>query len=93
MKRKTEITFEIEEIISLRQGGNRLQAFCPQCQTLVEMLAPQIAAALSGLSEREIFRLIENERVHFVETDRVFVCRNSLMKSEPPALADGLSND
>ncbi|MDQ3749982.1 MAG: hypothetical protein M3367_13380 [Acidobacteriota bacterium] len=93
MKQKTEITFEVEETTVLRQEVRKFEAFCPQCQTLVEMFAPQIAAALSGLSEREIFRLIENERVHFVETDRVFVCRNSLMKSEPPTLADGLSND
>ena len=78
MKRKTEITLEVEETIILRQGGNKLKTFCPQCQASVEMTTPQIAAELSGSSEREIFRLIENGQVHFVEAERVFVCRNSL---------------
>ena len=78
MKQKTEITFEVEETIILRQAEETLTAFCPQCQALVEMLAPPVAAALTGLSEREIFRLIENGRLHFTEAERIFVCRNSL---------------
>jgi hypothetical protein len=43
------------------------------------MITPPNAAALSGFSEREIFRLIENGRLHFVEAERVYVCRDSLM--------------
>ena len=78
MKQKTEITFEIEETIILRQVAETLTVFCPQCHALVEMITPQIAAALCGLSEREIFRLIENGRLHFVEAERVLVCPNSL---------------
>ena len=78
MKQKTEITFEVEETIILRQGGNRLEVFCPQCLALVEMIRPQLAAALVGLSEREIFRSIENGRLHFIEAERIFVCRGSL---------------
>ena len=78
MKQKTEITFEIEETIILRASGNKFQAFCPQCQAIVEMLTPPFAAVFSGFTEREIFRLIEAGKVHFVETERVFVCRNSL---------------
>src|SRR4051812_33551349 len=78
MKQKTEITYEIEERIILRASGDKFQAFCPQCQTIVEMLTPPVAAAFSGLSERAIFRLIEAGEIHFVETERVFVCRNSL---------------
>ena len=94
MKQKTEITFEVEETIILRQSGNKFKAFCPQCEALVEMFTPPIAAALSGYSEREIFRLIENGRLHFVEAYRIFVCRNSLTnRSESPALASGVKPD
>lgn len=78
MKQKTEITFEVEETIILRQSGNRLKAFCPQCQALVEMLTPQFAAAVSKTTIREIFRLIESGRLHFMETDEIRVCLNSL---------------
>lgn len=79
MKQKTEITFEVEETIVVRQVGNEFEAFCPQCQASVEMTTPQIAAALVGSSEREIFRLIENALVHFVEGERILICRDSLM--------------
>jgi len=78
MKQKTEIILEVEETIILRQVAQTLTGFCPQCQAPVEMLTPQLAAALCGLSEREIFRLIENGRLHFTEAERIFVCRNSL---------------
>ena len=78
MKRKTEITFEKEETIVLRQGEKMLAAFCPRCQTLVEMATPQICALVTGLSEREVFRLIETGKIHFLETERVLVCLNCL---------------
>jgi hypothetical protein len=81
MKQKTEITLEVEETIILRQEPKRVHVLCPQCQALVEMITPQYAAELSGLSERGIFRLIENGLIHFTEAERVFVCRNSLANS------------
>lgn len=86
-----EITFEVEETIILRQAAETLTAFCPQCQTLVEMITPPIAAALTGLSEREVFRLIEAAKIHFAEMERIFVCRVSLANGkEPPALPNGV---
>jgi hypothetical protein len=84
MKQKVEITLEVEETIILRQVAEPLTAFCPQCQTLVEMITPRIAAQLYGLSEREIFRSIENGRLHFTEAERIFICRNSLTNGTEP---------
>ena len=78
MKQKTEITFEVEETIILRQVAEIVMGFCPQCQALVEMLTPQLAAAVSKTPIREIFRLIESGRLHFMETDEIRVCLNSL---------------
>ena len=78
MKQKAEITFEVEESIILRQVAGGLTALCPRCRAQSEMIAPQHAAALAGLSEREIFRLMEAGKIHFIETDRVYVCRDSL---------------
>ncbi len=90
MKQKAEITFEIEETIILRQVAWTLTAFCRQCEAPVEMITPQYAAAISGLCEREIFRLIENGRLHFTEAERIFVCRNSLTSGiEPRPLTGG----
>lgn len=76
MKRMTEITFETEELVAVkaRQG---FKGFCQGCNAFVEMLPVEAAAILTGLSEREIFRLIETGEIHFVEAERVFVCRDS----------------
>lgn len=93
MKQKTEIVFEIEELLTVKNRSGYI-GLCGQCNALAEMLAVETAAALSGFGEREIFRLIEAGAVHFTEAERVFICRNSLpRRSEPPALADGFSND
>jgi hypothetical protein len=91
MKRKAEIIFEIEETITLRQSGHELQAFCPRCRALVEMIAPQIAAAICGLGEREIFRSIESGRLHYVEAERILICRNSLSNETEPLYLTGIS--
>ena len=77
MKQKTEIVFEIEEILTVKSRRS-FTGLCEQCNALAEMLTTETAAALTGLSEREIFRLIENGRLHFTEARRIFVCRNSL---------------
>jgi hypothetical protein len=76
MKRRAEIIFEIEEVVAIK-ARRSFTGFCGRCNAFVEMLPAEAAAALCGLSEREIFRLIEASQIHFVEGERVFVCRNS----------------
>lgn len=78
MKRKTEITFETEETVVIRKAPQTFTVFCRECRATVEMVSPQAVAAFSQISEREIFRLIEAGKIHFVEAESVFVCRNSL---------------
>lgn len=78
MKRKTEITFELEETTIVWQEAKILTEFCPQCQVRVKMASPKAIADLSGFTEREIFRLIEAGKIHFTETDRILICLNSI---------------
>jgi len=78
MKQKAEITFEVEETIFLRQGEKILRAFCPQCQALVVMLTPRTIADFSNFTEREIFRFVEAGTIHFIETDQILICLNSI---------------
>lgn len=82
MTRKTEIEFEINETIAYSRRGERVEAFCPHCERLVEMATPQIAAIITQSTERELFRQIESGEVHFIETDRVLVCLDSLANFE-----------
>jgi hypothetical protein len=78
MKRVTEITLETEELTTVK-ARRGFKGFCGACNAFVEMLPTDAAAVLTGLGEREIFRLIETGDIHFVEAERVFVCRNSSM--------------
>ena len=78
MTQQTQIEIELSETIAYSRRSERFETFCPQCKSLVEMSTPQIAAILTRSNEREIYRLIETDKVHFVETDRVLICLNSL---------------
>jgi hypothetical protein len=73
-----EITFEVEETIILRQAARLSSRFCRQCGAVVEMISPQTIADLSDLTEREIFRLVETGKIHFIEAGRILICLNSI---------------
>jgi hypothetical protein len=81
MKQNAAITFELEETVVLKQGGKIATDFCPQCQTDVDMISPDVLALLAESSEREIFRLIEAGLIHFIEPDRVLACARCYRKS------------
>jgi hypothetical protein len=80
MEKKAEIIIEIDEEVLLSNSPRRFEAFCPECKRLVEMTQPSVAALELGVSERRIFRLIETKEIHFIETDRVLVCLESIKK-------------
>jgi hypothetical protein len=81
MKQRAEMTFEIEETVVVRRGEKLSREFCPLCGIVVDMLTPQLAAALSKKPVREIFRLIEAGKLHFSETDGGLICLNCLTAS------------
>ena len=78
MTQKTEIEFELNETIAYSRSDERLGVFCPHCQTIVQMAVPHVASILAKVSEREIYRLIVTNQVHFIESGRVLVCLTSL---------------
>ena len=77
MKQKTEIEIELNETVAYSRRSERFEAFCSECKSMVEMAAPTVAAVLTQITEREIYRLVEMGEVHFIETDRVLICLNS----------------
>ena len=81
-EKKAAIIIEIDEEFRLPEAPARFEAFCPTCRRLVEMATTALAARERGISERRIFRLIEEKKIHFVETDRVLVCLDSLKRNE-----------
>lgn len=74
MRQRTEITWETEETVVVRRGVTILPAICPNCESNVDMMSPEVLASLAGSDEREIFRLIEAGQIHFVESDRILAC-------------------
>lgn len=81
-----KIVFEKEETLVLRQSRATMNEYCSLCQMLTTMVTPEALAMMSGLSEREIFRLIETSELHFYERPKVYVCLNSLAAIEQAEL-------
>lgn len=78
MNQRAEITFEKEETVLLRQSSATRSDFCPFCKAVSVMATPEALTLISGVTEREIFRLIEAGEIHFYEGPKVYVCLNSL---------------
>ena len=81
INQKTEIEIELSETVAYTRRSERFETFCPECKSLVEMSTAPVAAVLARSTEREIYRLVETGKVHFVETDRVLICLKSLTET------------
>lgn len=77
MKRKMKITLELEEVTFFKVRTSQ-KVFCDYCGERVEILTIENAALILNLSKLQISRLIESGKVHFSESDRIYLCRKSL---------------
>lgn len=77
MKRKMEIILEVEEVTFFKARTSRT-VFCGHCGKRVEILTIKNVALILNLSVLQISRLIESGNVHFIESDQVYLCRDSL---------------
>jgi hypothetical protein len=73
------------EIVTVREQTFRAPAtsavvWCAGCGNTSHMITPNLAATLSGLNLRTLFRWIESGDIHFVETPEgnVLLCLNSV---------------
>ena len=78
MKQRGRITLETEETIVLHESSGAETRFCRECDADALMIAPRAAAAVSGLTEREVFRLVESGKIHFTENETTLVCLRSV---------------
>ncbi len=78
--RTTEITLESRWFGSAESAPLPSVARCPWCAAEVQLLTPEEAGELCGVSVREIYRLVEAGSIHFIETrqGRLWLCANSL---------------
>ena len=79
-KRRTEITIEKRRIIFMNRSKVSVARYCEECGQTVRMVTADVAAALSGLSTRTIYRRVESGDVHYTETPEgpLLICATSL---------------
>lgn len=78
IKRKFEGLVATNRRYIIRQSPSGGQIPCAECGE--PMLATEQAGELFGIKQRRIFRIIEAEAAHFIETEasKVLVCLTSL---------------
>ena len=76
------MTIETHRVFVMRSPGDSRLGYCPRCAAETRMIMPEAAAMLSCVSTRTVFRWVEAERIHFMETSEgiLFVCLQSLME-------------
>ena len=79
---RTEITIETHEVIVIRHRGKIPKPSCVKCGAQAVLLTLDEATVLFKRTTRELCRLVEEGRVHFIETARgsLLVCPESLIQ-------------
>lgn len=85
--KKILITTETVEVTTIQRSRRvDVRKYCFECSRQVEMLSIDAAVIVTGIRSLELFRLLESERVHFVESTQgqVLICEPSLMHVARP---------
>ena len=80
IKKRTEITVKTSRLLVIGRHSGGFIAECDKCGKVVEMVVADEAAAIVRISSRVIYRAIEADDIHFIETPQIFVCLNSLLR-------------
>ncbi|MGB7922652.1 MAG: hypothetical protein WCF57_05350 [Pyrinomonadaceae bacterium] len=80
--KKRIITVEIDRVVLVSQRKSSPIAWCAACAAEVRMVSADEAAAVAHASSRAIYRWIEDDTLHFIETPegRLFICLNSITR-------------
>ncbi|MBX7173506.1 MAG: hypothetical protein K1X72_21240 [Pyrinomonadaceae bacterium] len=85
IRRKTEISIQQTKrrIVTLPETEEIIA--CPECEGDEVMIAAESAASVFGFSRREVYRMVESGRIHFLETEAgiLFICQKSLENNSP----------
>lgn len=83
MRRKAKLTIETERVWIVRGGEYQRMHRCEVCGEIVRLVTVDEAEKLTPFGSRAIYRLIEDEKIHFIETGdkRLLICFNSIRRS------------
>jgi len=78
-----KFTIETERVLVIRRRAESRRAMCQGCGQVVDLLTVDEAAAFARISSRSVFRLVEDEGIHFTETveEVLLICLNSLCQN------------
>jgi hypothetical protein len=82
-KKTTTITSETHEVFIVTRPSERsIRIWCAECAAEIDMLKPEEAAAIAGVSPRTIYAWLEAGRIHHTETleGNVLVCPKQLFR-------------
>ena len=82
-RKRTEITIETDRLVVVSGRKVSIVSWCRECNQRVQMVTVDEAAAMAGLSSRTVYRWIEAEKIHSIETSErlLLVCALSLMSA------------
>lgn len=83
MNRKRRVKITVENNLLVVRRSSQALVWCSECPAQIQMITPEEAATLTGVSTRTIYRWVDVEHPHFTETPegRLLVCPNSLPHS------------
>jgi len=80
--KRTEIIVETDEVTIVRGLREDTLSLCPYCASPVAMVTAEQAAVMSFTDVRTIIRLVDEGRVHHLQTsETVFVCPRSFFQT------------
>ena len=82
-RKKTEIIVERDQVLVIKRLNSQAAEWCDQCRKETRMVSVDEAAAVAGISERTVYRRVEDDLVHFTETTegQLMICITSLLSS------------
>jgi hypothetical protein len=82
-RKKTEIIVERDQVLVIKRLNSQAAEWCDQCLKETRMVSVDEAAAVAGISERTVYRRVEDDLVHFTETTegQLMICITSLLSS------------
>lgn len=77
--RRTEIQIETHEVKVVRLRSRQASVRCGRCGEMVTALTPEQAAEVLEMTPDDVFRLLERERIHLVnsESSSALICGSS----------------
>jgi len=81
-RRRMQVTVETERLIVVAGTHGSIEGPCEVCGKRVKLVPVEAASAVSGLSQRAIFRDLEAGLMHFLELPggKLLICLDSLLK-------------